>query len=123
MSRVGFLIWFEVVPLTFFVSLLVEIFVALIVSAGKNLNSSKVIKGVFTAVFLSYFAIVLIVVKFPNVSPPVFYFVILLPEIIFEGAVIALVSDLDSLTATGISAVCNFCSFLANVAVLKFLGF
>ena len=115
--------WFEVIPLTFFVSLSVEIFAAWIISAAKNLNSSKVIKGVFVAVFLSYFATVLIVAEFPNVSPLVFYFVMLLPEIIFEGAVISLIGDMDSLTATGISAVCNFSSFLASVAVLKLLGF
>ena len=123
MSKTVILMWFEVLPISFLVSLLAELFVAWIIAVNKNLNSGKILKGVFFAVVASYILFVPTIIQFPGINPPNFFFVMLLPEIIFEGAVISITCDLDSLTAIGISSVSNFAAFIAIVVVLKFLGF
>ncbi len=116
-------IWIKLLPVSFAVSMATEVLAAYVVASAIDVNRRKVCKAVFTAVLISYLLIPVAAFSYPDIDPVSFFFVMLLPEILFESAVISLVGEIDAVRAAGISSVANFFTFLALASVARFMGF
>ncbi len=109
----------QVLLAAFAVSMVVELTVAWVIS--KSMNLRGVTKSVAIAVVISYIIISAVFFEFPGVSLAAFFFVMLIPEIGIEAAVISVISGLDSLTSVGISSASNFFAFIAVLIALKLI--
>ncbi len=94
---------------------------AYVVASAIDISRSKVCKAV--AVIVSYLLIPVAAFSYPNIDPVSFFFVMLLPEILFESAVISFVGEIDAVKAAGISSIANFFTFLALASIARFMGF
>ncbi len=119
----GVEMWIKLIPVSFVTSIVVEVLTAYVVASAIDISRSKVCKAVSVAVIVSYLLIPVAAFSYPNIDPVSFFFVMLLPEILFESAVISFVGEIDAVKAAGISSIANFFTFLALASIARFMGF
>ncbi len=115
--------WIKLLPVSFVTSMLVEVLTAYVIASTIDANRGKICKAVAVAVLISYTLIPIAALSYPNVDPVSFFFVMLLPEILFESAIISFVGEIDAVRAAGVSSVANFFTFLALASVARLMGF